>query len=163
MNILNVQNLHKSFGTRTLFSGVSFAIDEGEKVGFIGANGSGKWTLFRVVAGEEGMEAGSIALKRDASVGYLAQEPVFAPGDTIRSAVSAGHPEMEEALRDYHLVSERITAGEGEAKRLLARQAELLGRIDALGGWEWEHQVERLLTHVDLEDWDCPVEGLICR
>ena len=63
MSLLDVQNLHKSFGTRTLFSGVSFSIAEGEKVGFIGANGSGKSTLFRVVAGEEGMEAGTIALR----------------------------------------------------------------------------------------------------
>jgi ATP-binding cassette subfamily F protein uup len=159
MNILNVQNLQKSFGTRTLFSGVSFAVDEGEKVGFIGANGSGKTTLFRVVAGIEGMEGGSLALKREATVGYLAQEPEFAEGDTIRSAVAAGHPEMEAVLREYHSVSDRIAAGEGD-ERLVAKQGDLLSRIDALGGWEWEHQVENMLTRVELDGWDRPVEGL---
>ena len=114
MNVLNVQDLKKSYGTRTVFDGVSFAIDEGEKVGFIGVNGSGKSTLFRIVAGVEGHEGGTLAFQRGIRVGYLAQEPEFEADATILSAVAAGKPEMLEAIGEYHEVAERLAAGEGD-------------------------------------------------
>ena len=82
MNVLNVTGLTKAYGGRTIFDGVSFAIDEGEKVGFIGVNGSGKSTLFRIVSGAEGPDAGEIALRRNASVRHLAQEPEYTPVGT---------------------------------------------------------------------------------
>ncbi|MEX2570179.1 MAG: ABC-F family ATP-binding cassette domain-containing protein [Gemmatimonadota bacterium] len=160
MNVLNVQNLRKSFGTRTVFEGVSFAIDEGEKVGLIGANGSGKTTLFRIVAGEEGRNDGTIALKRGASVGYLAQEPRFQPDATIRSAVSAGHPELLASLRSYQEISATLAKPHSDHERLLARQGDLMARIDALGGWDWQHRVETMLTRVGVDAWDRPVAGL---
>jgi ABC transport system ATP-binding/permease protein len=160
VNILNVQDLRKSFGARALFDGVSFAIDEGEKVGFIGANGSGKTTLFRVAAGEEGYESGTIALRRSARVRYLAQEPEFGEGETIRTAVAAGRPEMRDALAEYQRLAARLAAGEGDADRLLERHGRLMARIEALGGWDWQHQVEAMLTRVGVGGWDRPVAGL---
>jgi ABC transport system ATP-binding/permease protein len=160
MNILNVQDLRKSFGTRTLFSGISFSVDEGEKVGFIGANGSGKSTLFSIVAGQEGMEGGSIALRRNASVGLLEQEPRFGPHETIRSAVAAGHPEMEASLREYGELTQRLSGEEGDRARDLARQDAVVSRIEALGGWDWEHRVETVLTRVGLDRWERAVADL---
>src|SRR3954470_22842954 len=149
-NVLNVQDLHKSFGSRTLFDGVSFAVDEGEKVGFIGVNGSGKSTLFRIVAGVESADSGTLAFQRDLRVGYLSQEPEFEPGATILSAAASGRPELMEAIGTYHDVSERLAAGE-PAERLLARQEQAAARIDALGGWDYEHRLESVLTRLGVE------------
>jgi ATP-binding cassette subfamily F protein uup len=160
MNVVNVQNLHKSFGPRVLFDGVSFAIDEGEKVGFIGVNGSGKSTLFRIIAGLEGPDEGTLAFQRGMRVGYLAQEPEFEAGATILSAVAGGTPDLNDAIGSYHAVSGQLARGEGDAGRLLARQGELAGRIDALGGWDYEHRMEAILTRLQVDRWDRPVEGL---
>ncbi|HEX6923963.1 MAG TPA: ABC-F family ATP-binding cassette domain-containing protein [Longimicrobiaceae bacterium] len=160
MSILSLQNLSKSFGTRTLFNDVSLSIEEKEKVGFVGVNGSGKSTLFRIIAGLESPDRGAMAVRRGASIAYLPQEPDFAEGATIGSAVRSGHPEMEEALEAYHRVAAELAAGSDDADRLLARQGELMARIEALGGWHWQHRVETVLTHVGLDRWDRPVAGL---
>jgi ABC transport system ATP-binding/permease protein len=165
MPILTVDDLHKSYGTRVVFDGVSFAVEPGEKVGFIGVNGSGKTTLFRVVAGEEGYEAGRVSRVRGVTVGYLAQEPTFAEGDTILGAVAAGKPELLEVLTEYHAVAALLAAPAaapaGESlDRLLSRQALAMDRIEALGGWDYEHRLEAVLTRLDVDGWDREVAAL---
>jgi ABC transport system ATP-binding/permease protein len=159
VNVLDVKNLRKSFGTRVVLDGATFAVGAGEKVGVIGVNGSGKSTLLRIVAGEEGPGEGSLALQRGARVGYLAQEPAFAPGATIRAAAAAGNPELQRVLAEYHEVAARL-AGGGAANDQVRRLGDLAARVEALGGWEWEHRVENVLTRLGVQGFDRPVEGL---
>lgn len=158
--VVTVQDLHKSYGTLPVFSGVSFAVDAGEKVGFIGVNGSGKSTLFRIVAGEEGSEAGTLSFQRGARVGYLGQEPEFEPRDTILRAVAAGRPNLLEAISTYHEVTALLARGQGDLDRLLARQEQVSAKIQALGGWDYEHRMESILSRLGVEEWDREVAGL---
>jgi ATP-binding cassette subfamily F protein uup len=160
VNVLNVNDLRKSFGGRVIFNGVSFAVDDDEKVGFIGVNGSGKSTLFRIVAGLEGADSGDIAIRRTARLGYLAQEPDFETGTRIRDAVARGRPELHTALTDYDSVAHALSAGGADHDRLLARQAALAATIDRLGGWDWTHRIEAMLTRLGVLDWDRAVDGL---
>ncbi|MEX2583356.1 MAG: ABC-F family ATP-binding cassette domain-containing protein [Gemmatimonadota bacterium] len=160
MPIITATDLHKSHGSRALFAGVSFGIDEGEKVGFIGPNGAGKSTLFRILAGHEAADAGTIALQRGATVGYLAQEPQLSAGQALRTAVASGRPEMVDALAEYERLATELAGQPPGAHRLLARQGELMATIDALGGWDWQHEVETVLTQLGVFDWDRSVDQL---
>ncbi len=163
MPALTVDRLRKSYGTRVVFDGVSFSIEEGEKVGFIGVNGSGKSTLFRIVADMEGSEDGSLAFRRGLTVGYLPQEPEFEAGETILKAVAGGRPELLDAIGVYHEVTLALDAGgatASELERLVARQASAMERIEALGGWDYEHRLEAVLTRLDVDGWERVVDDL---
>jgi len=160
MNILNVNGLRKSFGGRAIFDGVSFSIDEAEKVGFIGVNGSGKSTLFRIVAGLESPDAGDIAIRRDATVRYLAQEPDFVEGRSIRDSVAEGRPDIVAALAEYESVGRQLGGPHADHDRLIRRQGELSATLDRLGGWDWMFRVEAMLTRLGVTNWDRTVDGL---
>ncbi|MGH7504448.1 MAG: ATP-binding cassette domain-containing protein, partial [Longimicrobiales bacterium] len=160
MNILSVTGLRKSYGGRVIFDGVSFAIGEAGKVGFIGVNGSGKSTLFRIIAGEEGADAGEIALRRGATVRYLAQEPDFTPGQTILETVAEGRPKLRAAFAEYEQVTSSLTSPHADHDRLVQRQAELAATIDRLDGWDWTHRAEATLTRLGVDGWNRDVNGL---
>ena len=92
---LDVQNLTKSFGALVLFENISFSIAEGQKVGLIAKNGTGKSTLLSVLSGKEGYDSGSIIFRRDLKVGMLEQSPVFNPDESVLDACfnHEGNPE----------------------------------------------------------------------
>ncbi len=164
MPALNVEALRKSYGGRVLFADVSFSMEEGEKVGLVGVNGSGKTTLLRILAGVEGSEGGALSYRRGLTVGYLAQEPEFEEGETVLSAVAGGSPELMEAIADYQEAVRRIaTASPGpgsDIQRLVARQAAAMERIEALGGWDYEHRLEAVLTRLRVVGWERPMAEL---
>ncbi len=85
-NLLSVENLTKSYGDRMLFADITFGVDEGDKIGIVARNGTGKTTLLRIIAGDESADSGSVVRRNGLRVGYLPQEPVFRPDDTVRSA-----------------------------------------------------------------------------
>jgi ATP-binding cassette subfamily F protein uup len=160
LNVLNISGLSRSFGGRVLFDDVSFAVDEGEKVGFIGVNGSGKSTLFRMVAGLEPPDNGEIAQRRTARMGYLPQEPSFEAGRSIRDVVAEGRPELYAALAEYERLGRALSAAGADHERLAARHASEAATIDRLGGWDWTHRVEAMLTQLGVADYDRAVDDL---
>ena len=83
---LDVQHLTKSYGANVLFKDISFGIAEGQKVGLVARNGTGKSTLLSIIAGVEGYDTGNITFRRDLRVGYLEQSPKFDPADTVLDA-----------------------------------------------------------------------------
>src|ERR1700682_2299806 len=97
--LLSVQNLTKAFGPRPLFTDLSLDLRAGERVGLIGPNGSGKSTLLRLLAAREEPDAGVRSLRRTTRVAYLAQDDVFAPGQTVRRVLLAAL--AEEHLEDH--------------------------------------------------------------
>ena len=88
--LLSCNALGKGFGARPLFENLSFGISEGDRVGLIGPNGSGKSTLLKLLAGLEDPDAGTLSLRRGTRMGYVPQDPEFAPGKTVEQIVADG-------------------------------------------------------------------------
>lgn len=83
---LDIQNLTKSFGAHVLFQDISFSVAEGQKIGLVAKNGTGKSTLLSILTGREGYDSGSIIFRRELKIGYLEQSPKFNPDDTVLDA-----------------------------------------------------------------------------
>lgn len=83
---LDIQNLTKSFGAHVLFQDISFCVAEGQKIGLVAKNGTGKSTLLSILTGREGYDSGNIIFRRELKIGYLEQSPKFDPDDTVLDA-----------------------------------------------------------------------------
>ncbi|MGZ3419326.1 MAG: ABC-F family ATP-binding cassette domain-containing protein [Polyangiales bacterium] len=153
MPALSAKNLRKSFGPQLVLEGVDFNLARGEKVGLIGANGTGKSTLAKILAGQEPTDEGTIAVRRGLSVSYLSQEPVLDETMSAREVVEAGMSAWRTAIARHAEVSAAISAGKG-SDALLAEQAELDDTIVRLGGWDRSHVAEDLLHRLGVRDID---------
>ncbi|MBR7017490.1 MAG: ABC-F family ATP-binding cassette domain-containing protein [Prevotella sp.] len=103
---LDVQNLTKSFGAQVLFEDISFSIAEGQKVGLIAQNGTGKSTLLSVITGKEGYDSGALIFRRDLRVGMLEQSPVFDPQETVLDACFNHQGEDEKVLKAKQILTQ---------------------------------------------------------
>jgi ATP-binding cassette subfamily F protein uup len=152
--ILNAQGLTKAFGANALFHDISFTVSDGDHIGLIGPNGAGKSTLLKVLAGDEDADAGDVAIRKRARVGYVQQESVFAPKLTVRDVLEralakAGVPEAE---REGRL---RETSGRTGFPSLEAEAARLSG------GWRKRLAIaEAIVTKPDVLLLDEPTNHL---
>ena len=103
---IDIQNLTKSFGAQVLFENISFSIAEGQRVGFVAKNGTGKSTLLSVLTGKEGYDSGKIICKRDLKIGYLEQSPQFDPDESVLDACFNHHGNEERVLRAKQILTQ---------------------------------------------------------
>ena len=104
--LLGCEGISKAFGARPLFSGVSFGLAAGDHVGMVGPNGAGKSTLLKILAGLESPDDGSVARRKGVRVGYVPQDPVFAPGESVEQVVAAalaGEERLEEHEKHHRV------------------------------------------------------------
>lgn len=101
MALLQVENLSKSYGDKLLFSGVTFGIEEGQRVALVARNGRGKTTLLNIIAGDETCDEGNVITRKDLRVAYLAQNPQFPQGMSVMEACMHYAPEETEIHKSY--------------------------------------------------------------
>ncbi|ACG73045.1 ABC transporter-related protein [Anaeromyxobacter sp. K] len=162
MTLLHAAGLGLSFGSRTLFDGLTFTIEEGERVGLVGVNGAGKSSLMRILARAAEPDRGEVQLRRGALVTYLPQEPAFPADATVASELEVARAPLRAALEAHAALAARLeTEQDGAAHaRLLGEMAALSDRIEHLGGWDTAHEARRLLDRLGVPDWDRAVAEL---
>ncbi len=135
MPLLAVRNLTKSFVTRVLFSGISFEVDTGDHIGFVGVNGCGKSTLFRILLGEESYDEGDIYFGSETKIGSMTQSVTDADKSLYEYTLEV-FSELMGIEDELELISRELNSDCGEARRerLIDRQHRLTSRYDDLGG-----------------------------
>ncbi|MDA0874710.1 MAG: ABC-F family ATP-binding cassette domain-containing protein [Bacteroidetes bacterium] len=161
MNILTIEDLRKSYGTKPLLESVTFGLADDEKMGLIGANGSGKTTLMRIIAGIEKADGGRIMLQNNARVAFLPQNPVFDASHTVLDAVFDQGDPLLRLLHDYEEVSFALERMGSEVdEKLLKRMSNLSHQLDVTGGWDREASAKAVLDRLGLRDMDALVGSL---
>ena len=146
---LDVQHLSKSFGALQLFQDISFSIGEGQRVGLIAKNGTGKSTLLNILSGKEGYDSGDIVFRRDLKVGFLEQSPVFDPDESVLDACFNHQGEEEKVLKAKQVLTQL------KIRNLQQRMGELSG-----GQQKRVALANVLLTEPDLLILDEPTNHL---
>lgn len=159
MNILSAEGISKSYSEKILFNDIWLGIGEGDKIGLIGINGTGKSTLLKVIAGLETPDTGRIIKANNASIGYLEQNPHFEPGTTVIQQVFTGHSPVMALLRDYEQVIKKSQEKQGDTQ-LEKRLLELMQKMDTLNAWTLESEAKTILTRLGIEDFDADVAAL---
>ncbi|MEJ2147998.1 MAG: ATP-binding cassette domain-containing protein [Chloroflexota bacterium] len=133
--MLVVNNLTKFYGSRVILDAVSFVINQGDRVGLVGANGCGKSTLLRIIAGEEAPDSGQVAVDSSARLGYLQQKLEVPAGRTIAEQVRSGIEGLEEARKAVERLASRMaSASDDKLDQTIAAYNAALTRFEALGG-----------------------------
>jgi ATP-binding cassette subfamily F protein uup len=162
MTLLHAAALGLSYGSRTVFDGLTLTIEEGERVGLVGVNGSGKSSLMRILARGAEPDRGEVQLRRGALVTYLPQEPEFAPDATVASELEVARAPLRAALEDHAELGARLSARHDPAQheRLLAELAAAADHVEHLGGWDTAHEARRLLDRLGVKEWERPIAEL---
>lgn len=156
--ILSAENLGHSYGVRTLFKNISFNIEEGDKIGVIGVNGTGKTTLLRDIATGEPSE-GKITQNGTCVIEYLPQDPAFDPDATVLEQVFRGEsPQLDVVRRYEEAVQQAAAEPENKAARqkLLALQQEM----DSKFAWQMESEAKAVLDKLGITDLQQPMKEL---
>ena len=157
--LLTLENFTKSYGEKTLFSGVDFSIDDGERIGIVGVNGTGKSTFLKAVAGLTPVDDGTRVERRGLRMEMLAQDKVFAPENTVLMEVFRGTSPLMQALRDYELAL-RAAEERPDDRNVQQVLAKCSAAIDAAEGWQLESEAKTVLTQLGITDFAAPVGTL---
>ncbi len=167
MPILSCTEVGKSFGAERIFSGITFQINEHDRIGLVGPNGAGKSTLLNILARREEPDEGSVAIARTTRVGYLTQYVDFQPQNTLREELLTVFSELRLWEQELSTLTQEMSSTTTQENKvlydtLLARYDELQTRYEHAGGYTYENRVEQVLDGLGFtrEQQESPVMRL---
>ena len=143
-NLLQVENLTKSFGVNSLFDDINFTINEGDKVGLIAKNGTGKSTLLSIIAGDDTPDDGKLIFKNDVTIGYLKQLPQFEPHLSVIDTCLIGDDDQSKAIRQYE---NALIEGNNE------EMTKAIQAMDLASAWDYEERFKQILSQLKIDDF----------
>jgi ABC transport system ATP-binding/permease protein len=150
-SLLQAENISKSYGSLTIFTGISLIINKDDKMALIARNGEGKTTLLNILSGKDTADSGEITTIRGLKTGYLEQDPELDERLTVIEQVFASSGEIVSTIREYE---EAIVSGDRN------RMDALTSRMDALQAWDQETKAKQILTELNITDFNKPVGQL---
>ena len=143
-NLLQVENLTKSFGVNSLFDDINFTINEGDKVGLIAKNGTGKSTLLSIIAGDDTPDDGKLIFKNDVTIGYLKQLPQFEPHLSVMDTCLIGDDDQSKAIREYE---NALIEGNNE------EMTKAIQAMDLASAWDYEERFKQILSQLKIDNF----------
>jgi len=158
MTYLSVENLGKSYGVETLFSGLTFGIKKGDKTSLVAENGTGKSTLLRIIAGKEKPDTGEVMTQNNIRIGFLEQEPALDDSKSIREYISTGNSEIVSIVQEYEKAVEAQAENYNEQTQQQFEKAS--EAMEAANAWDFEQRMETILGILQINDLEQPISTL---
>src|SRR5579864_8845936 len=145
---------------REVLRGINISMFPGAKIGVLGANGAGKSSLLRIMAGEDDGYSGEARLTAGFTVGFLPQEPRLDPSKDVAATVAEGLKEAKALVERYNAICEAMGDPDADFDALLTEQAEVQDRIEAADAWEVDRHLEIAMDALNLPPGDASVANL---
>ncbi len=149
MAIITLRDAQLAFGHYPMLDHAEFSMEEGEKIGLIGRNGTGKSSLLQVLAGQAHLDDGLLTVQQNLSIAYVEQAPCYAPDKTVFEIVSSAVAKTYHLLQEYERLSAQLA--NQEATETLERFMTLQTQLDETDAWNLNHRVENLLSRLSLD------------
>lgn len=159
MNLICLENIYKSYGEKVLLDNISISINEGEKIGIIGINGTGKSTLLKIIAGIENYETGNIMTSNGLRVSYLSQQSFFDEEATVLEQIFKDDTPVMRLLREYESTVKKLELDE-KNEDLQKKLLTLTSKMDDMNAWQLESDAKTILTKLGIYDFDAKVSTL---
>lgn len=159
MNIMTVEHISKSYGEKILFKDASFGMNDQDKIGIVGVNGTGKSTFLRVIAGKEQADEGNVAIGNHVRIEMLDQNPDYDPDITVLQQVFQGDsPEMQ-TVRSYMEIMELLELKPSD-EMLLQKLTSISEKMEAHDVWQLESEAKTILSKLGIQQFDAKMGSL---
>lgn len=149
-NLVTVENLSKSFGEKTLFEGLSFGINKGQKIALVAKNGTGKSTLLSVIMGKELADGGNISFRNDLHYIYLEQNPYLNKDMSVMEVVFTSDNPTMVAVRNYEEALQKATKNHNSKTE--QELSDAIAEMDRFGAWDYEARAKEILSKLNILD-----------